>query len=125
MGGDMRNVQIVFFASLTLCGAALAEPPPGHPSVDQAQQAMELPDNEPLTYRGQVLQVIPSNDYTYLEVSTGEGKKLWLAAPRTEVAPQAWIRYGNGTVMHNFFSRKHQRTFDEVMFVERIAVDGN
>lgn len=121
----MKILASVFWMLLAWSGIASAEPPPGHPSVEHAQQAMEVPSNEPLTYRGQVLQVIPSNDYTYIEVASGEGKKLWLAAPRTEVAPQAWIRYGNGTVMHNFFSRKHQRTFDEVMFVERIAVDGN
>lgn len=104
---------------------AIAEPPPGHPSIEEAQKALEVSPDEPLVHKGQVLQTIASNDYVYIEVSTEEGGKRWLAAPLTDVGNQAWIRYSDGSVMRDFYSRKHDRTFDEVMFVDRVAILGN
>ncbi len=103
---------------------AQAEPPPGHPSVGEAHDHLQIPLNE-LSHQGRVLQSIPSNDYVYLEVSRAEGGNLWLAAPRAAVPVQSYIRYGDGAVMKNFFSRKHKRTFDELMFVDRIQLLGN
>jgi len=107
-----------------LVAIAQAEPPPGHPSVGQAHDHLQVPEGE-LGYMGQVLQSIPSNDYVYLEVSKKEGGTRWLAAPRAAVPVQSYIRYGDGRVMHNFFSRKHKRTFAEVMFVDEIQQLGN
>ena len=110
---------------LLTVATAQAEPPAGHPSVGQAHDHLQLPAGESLGHRGQVLQSIPSNDYLYLEVAKEGGGTLWLAAPRTVVPIHSYIRYGDGVVMKNFFSRKHKRTFDELMFVDRIQQLGN
>ena len=113
-------VVLIFVATVVL-----AEPPAGHPSVGQAHNYMKMPNAEALPYLGQVLQSIPSNDYVYLEVATEGKPNIWLAAPRAEVAEQSYIRYGDGVVMKNFFSRKHKRTFAAVMFVKGIQLLGN
>ncbi|MCF6218259.1 MAG: hypothetical protein L3J62_09830 [Gammaproteobacteria bacterium] len=117
--------RYLFLAAL-FCMAAVvqAEPPAGHPSVGQAHDHLQVSAGE-LAHQGQVLQSIPSNDYVYLEVNKKEGGSHWLAAPRAAVPLQSYIRYGDGVVMKNFFSRKHQRTFDELMFVDRIQLLGN
>ena len=115
-----------FIVFLTLFAtAAIAEPPPGHPSVGEAHSYMQMPDEASFPHLGQVLQSIPSNDYVYLEVATEGKPNIWIAAPRGEVAVHSYIRYGDGVVMNNFFSRKHQRTFDAVMFVKEIRQLGN
>ncbi len=119
-------IKTITMAALLLVGMmAHAEPPAGHPSVGQAQGYLQVPEAESLPHQGQVLQSIPSNDYVYLQVTKVDGGTRWLAAPREKVTVQSYIRYSDGTVMQNFYSRKHKRTFNEVMFVKRIQQLGN
>lgn len=116
----LRN--LVGAAILGLSFSVMAAPPSGHPTVEQTNKALKLPPTEAeLNHEGKVLQVIPSNDYVYIEAKS-EGLNLWLAAPATEVKKGDTIRFPNGTVMSNFFSKRLQRTFDEILFVGRIKV---
>jgi hypothetical protein len=112
---------------LWLCSAvAVAAPPPGHPSVEQAAQVMQLPRNpnlDQLPNRATVLQSIPSNDYVYIEVRNEQGQ-FWLAAPRMVLQVGDKVRFSNGTLMRNFYSKKQQRSFDAVWFVSRVEVMG-
>lgn len=112
------------FVPLLLATGAVAAPPPGHPTVEQAAETMQLPRNPNLDHlpnRATVLQSIPSNDYVYIEVKNEEGR-FWLAAPAEELKPGERIRFSNGTLMQNFYSKKHKRTFDAVWFVSRVEV---
>lgn len=100
----------------------LAAPPPGHPSVAQAAETMRLPRNpnlDQLPNRATVVQSIRSNEYVYIEVKN-EGGQFWLAAPAEEYQPGDAVRYSNGTLMQNFYSKKHQRSFDAVWFVSKV-----
>ncbi|VAW90248.1 hypothetical protein MNBD_GAMMA18-2316 [hydrothermal vent metagenome] len=121
----MNRYWLIILLAVAIVATAQAEPPAGHPSVGQAHDHLQLPAGELLSHRGQVLQSIPSNDYLYLEVAKEAGGTLWLAAPRTVVPIHSYIRYGDGVVVKNFFSRKHKRTFDELMFVDHIQQLGN
>lgn len=113
---------VLYATVLGFAAPALAAPPASHPTVEQAGQALKLPPTEAeLTHLGKVVQTIPSNEYVYIEV-TGEGRKRWLAAPATPLKAGDSIRYPNGTVMSNFYSKRLQRTFEEVLFVGRIKV---
>ena len=117
----MKNLLIIM---LLIASSAVAAPPPGHPSVEQAARAMSLPRNPNLDHlpnTATVLQSIQSNDYVYIEVKNDEGQ-FWLAAPADEFKPGDAIRYSNGTLMQNFYSKKHQRTFDAVWFVSKAEV---
>lgn len=83
-----------------------------------------LPPERPaaeLAREGKVLEAIDANQYTYLEVLEGE-RSRWIAAPRLSVARGATIRFDDGVVMTNFYSRKLKRTFETLMFVNRVAV---
>ncbi|HJW27511.1 MAG TPA: hypothetical protein VJ576_21645 [Rhodocyclaceae bacterium] len=98
--------------------AAVAAPPSGHPSPAQAMQMMQKEPVE-LTRTGKVLSHIDSNEYTYVEVSE-KGNTLWLAAPRTELKDGDTVRFPDGVVMRDFYSKLLQRTFPAVMFVESV-----
>lgn len=101
-----------------------AAPPPGHPSVDEANRILGLSSSRgPLPRQGRVLESFDSNNYTYILVGSDDGR-LWVAAPRLDPLPVGTaIRFSNGTMMQNFFSRKHRRTFDKILFVERVEVE--
>lgn len=116
-------IPYLWLSLLTLVGSTVvAAPPPGHPTLDQAQQLLGLATPQQLPYRGQVMEAIPSNSYIYLRVHPQQGGELWLAAPLANIPLQSWISFGEGRRMTNFYSKKHQRTFIEVVFVDRVEM---
>lgn len=106
---------------------AMAAPPPGHPSPEQARD-MLMPDKPPaaaeLPNQGKVVSSIDANDFTYIEVDRG-GRTEWIAAPRMALKPGSTIRYEDGSVMTDFYSKLLKRNFPSVMFVGHVAVVGN
>lgn len=101
-----------------------AAPPSGHPTPAQARD-MLLPDKPPsaseLPNEGTVLDVIHANDFTYLEVA-GAKDKEWIATQKMEIRIGTRIRYEDGAVMQNFYSKLLKRTFPSVMFINHLAI---
>lgn len=119
----MHRIIVTGLLALLAVNAQSA-PPPGHPSTDEAAKALGLPTESRFSYQGRVLQAIDSNNYTYIEVVDPQGQRLWLVAPRQEVVPEARIRFGDGTRMNNFYSKKLKRNFAQVLFVPAIKIIG-
>lgn len=71
---------------------------------------------------GKVIAVIQTDAYTYLKVM-GNGGARWLAAPRGEFNKGDAIHYSRGLTMVQFYSRSLGRTFEEILFVERVEKD--
>lgn len=71
---------------------------------------------------GVVREVLHTEAYSYVKVESGSAS-LWLAGPKTELAPGNRIRYSQGVSMTNFFSKELQRSFPEVVFVGTIMLD--
>jgi hypothetical protein len=91
-------------------GAAL---PPGHPE--------SIPSDTRLINSGKVLDVLDSEMYTYLLVTSDQGP-LWLAAYKTTVTKGATVKYSGGIGMPNFFSKALNRSFDLIVFVDTLEV---
>ncbi len=114
------------FSLLAACVATsvLAAPPPGHPNPAQAMDLL-MPDKSPsaaeLPNQGRVRSSIDANDFTYIEVERAGGSE-WIAAPRMALTPGSTIRYEDGSVMTNFYSKLLKRTFPEVIFVGHVIV---
>lgn len=105
-----------------LSAGAWAAPPPGHPSTDEAERILQLPDTRaPLVYSGRVVEAINSNNYTYIKLRSRNGDR-WIAAPRQNLVPGVLIRYPRGRVFPTFFSRKLKRSFRSIIFVSTIEV---
>lgn len=117
----MRYAIIVLFGLAAV--PLYAAPPVGHPSTGQAARTLQLPQGDALPYQGKVLQAINSNDYTYIEIASEEGQR-WLAAPRVTLKKGAIIRFGEGTLMRDFYSKKLKRTFAAVLFVSIVTPVG-
>ncbi|HJV81402.1 hypothetical protein [Noviherbaspirillum sp.] len=102
------------FASAAVNAAPL---PAGHPAPSAAD-AQGLPE---LTQTGKVVSTLDAKEYTYIEVAQDK-KTIWLAAPATQLKKDTVIRFEDGAVMTNFRSKLLNRTFDSVMFVNRVVV---
>jgi hypothetical protein len=71
---------------------------------------------------GKVLETMDASIYTYIQVSTAKGN-VWLAASKTSVPKGATISYPDGAVMTNFTSKALNRTFDSIIFVDKVKVE--
>lgn len=103
-------------------GPVQAAPPPGHLSPDAAMRRMQpmlRPADVPLTRSGTILSHIDANEYTYIEVSE-QGHTVWLAAPKTALTDGASVRFPDGVVMRDFYSKLLQRSFPAVIFVHSV-----
>lgn len=69
--------------------------------------------------QGKVLEVIDTSMYTYLQVSDAKGS-VWIAASKTNVAKGDTVGYGAGSVMTNFHSKSLNRTFESIIFTDKV-----
>ncbi len=70
---------------------------------------------------GKVVSSINTASYTYVEVSQN-GKNVWLASPLVKVKPGNRVRFDEGAMMRNFYSKSLNRTFPAVLFVQQVLV---
>lgn len=95
-------------------------------SFAPSQQAMPMqanPMNAPVQTnlnKGIVEEAIASAGYVYIKVKT-DTASVWLAAPETTVSNGEAIQWQGGAVMHDFQSKTLERTFDEIVFVDKIT----
>ncbi len=109
---------------LSLAASASAAPPPGHPTPDDAMRMMRPQGDRPLPYRsGRVLQHMDANQYTYLQVQEGD-QALWLAAPKTPLVDGSTVRFPDGVVMRDFYSKLLKRSFAAITFVSAVEPAG-
>jgi hypothetical protein len=94
--------------------------PYGHPAVEGAAAAPDASAAN-LPNEGKVVDVKNAGGYTYVEVNYKDATR-WLAAPMAAVTKDAVIRYGNGSVMKDFFSKSMNKTFPEIIFLDRVVV---
>jgi len=71
---------------------------------------------------GEIIAIVQTDAYTYLKVM-GKGGARWLAAPHGEFIKGETIHYSRGLTMVRFYSRSLGRTFDEILFVEKVQRD--
>lgn len=70
---------------------------------------------------GSVIEVVSAGVYTYMRVSQ-HNKTSWIAVSKIEVKTGDIVRFPEGPHIFNFYSKNSNRTFDEIMFVEKVAV---
>ena len=119
--------KAALFVALVLGGTTLAHaaPPPGHPSADQAIGMLipDKPESKDLTQTGEVVSTLDANEFTYVQVKRNNTEE-WIAVPLMVLKPGTAIRYEEGIVMAEFFSRLLKRTFINIRFVGQIEVTG-
>jgi hypothetical protein len=67
------------------------------------------------------LEVLAGGGYTYVRVDTGSGE-LWLAAPEASPAVTDTVHWQGGMDMGRFSSPTLNKTFERIVFVQRIWV---
>lgn len=66
---------------------------------------------------GKILQLEQGGGYSYAEVETAGGEKVWIAGGQIAVKVGDTVQWGDSAVMNNFTSKSLGRTFDRILFV--------
>jgi len=64
---------------------------------------------------GKVVETMDSGGYTYIGIEK-DGKKTWVAVPKTKIEVGQNISLQPGIVMNNFISKTLNRTFETIVF---------
>lgn len=97
-----------------------AQAAPAHPLNPQQQAAIDAAKGMPT--QGTVKEMMHASGYTYMNVDTGSGKNIWIAATMMRVKPENKVQWADAAVMRNFNSKSLHRTFDEILFVSNASV---
>ncbi|MBW2244330.1 MAG: hypothetical protein JRH01_20290 [Deltaproteobacteria bacterium] len=73
--------------------------------------------------RGRVVSATTVGGYTYLEVDV-QGTRMWVASSPVQVQPGTEVGWGQFSVMKNFTSKSLNKTFDQILFVDRVVPVG-
>lgn len=122
---NARTLLIVAaLASLAACSKK-DEPVTATPALPQAMPATAAaPAPASAGGKGKVVQLLQAAGYTYAEVETSGGQKLWMAGGPLQVKEGDVIQWGKHAVMQNFTAKSLGRTFETILFVDSWGPEG-
>lgn len=100
---------------LALSSPALAADP-------HADMSSKSAPAKKLTQQASVLSVQNVPPYSYIEVSQNKQTR-WLASTAPGVKKGDVIRFDDGMIMTNFYSKSLKRTFPSIAFVNQVEVE--
>ncbi|MBS4095529.1 MAG: hypothetical protein KGZ83_01655 [Sulfuricella sp.] len=109
------------FLALVVISLSAGADVPARPTQLSLANPLQKPAEIPLTQKAKVLNTINANQYTYLEVVQNK-KTLWLASSAVTAKKNDVIRFDDGMLMSNFYSKTLKRTFPSIAFVNRVVV---
>jgi hypothetical protein len=97
--------------------------PAGHPPVDDSGQLQTLTGETGIeqTQKATVISTINIPEFTYLEVKQNNQKR-WLAASSIAAKKGDLIQFDNGSTISDFHSKKLDRTFSSMTFVNNAVI---
>lgn len=90
------------------------------PEMNQNQ--MQTGKNE--SHKIKILETIDASNYTYLRVDES-GSEYWIAAPKMTAEVGQTFYYSGGMEMPNFESKSLNRTFEKILFVDKVSSSAN
>jgi hypothetical protein len=109
-------------SAAAIAGAAESAREGGSPPLAPGSDVAKKSDRSPAA-AGEVIEVIDTAGYTYVQVDTGE-EKVWAAAPQFAVQVGDRVQIPAGFWMPDYYSKTLGRNFDVVYFVATVTVEG-
>jgi hypothetical protein len=117
---QVKKLSILFLASVLFSIMGCSDKAETTTQATQAPQ-QAAPAAGPASQHGKVLEATQAGMYTYIKVDSG-GKELWMAASAVKANVGDTVSWTGGAMMQNFTSKSMRRTFDQILFVDKVAV---
>ncbi len=117
------GLSVVEFQTLVDYGLEGEKPEPAPPGITISEFYASLEAgqvSESYTLRGVIVDIMQTEHITYVKMSEG-GRELWVAIDRIENVPTDINVVADGMLMANFPSPTLNRTFDLILFSNRMA----
>ena len=72
---------------------------------------------------GRVVSKATTDTYVFLELEE-EGKRTWVSTISIEAKKGDRVDYKDGQIMSGFYSKSLGKTFDQIVFVDRVTING-
>ncbi len=121
-GCDSKKVQEPYIPTPPQT-EAMPPLPAGHPPVDGNDQTRTLSGETGIeqTQKATVISTINIPEFTYLEVKQNN-RKRWLATSTIAAKKGDVIQFDNGSTIADFRSKKLNRTFADMTFVNNASI---
>lgn len=110
---------LIFCLTLTL-SVVQAQAFPGASAGDGQPKATAPQGIQMASLQGTVVETVDVGSYTYVCVEK-DGQKSWAAGPKTAVKIGDKVAVKSGMVMRNFASKSLGKTFDAIVFSQKIT----
>jgi hypothetical protein len=111
------SLAVAASLGLTACAKKAEVAAPVAPAQSAAPAAAAPATAAATPNSGKVVQSQQGAGYTYAEVETADGKKVWIAGGHIDVKPGDVVQWGDYSVMTNFNAKSLGRVFDQILFV--------
>ena len=91
-------------------------------SACQSQDTKSTRVNQSNLHKVEVEEVLQTSNYTYLRVKENDAER-WLAVPKMQAEKGGTYYYQGGMEMNKFESKELSRTFETVVFLERLSAE--
>jgi len=114
------RVSVVLLGSVLFI--ACGEAPPTSPAPKEAAPPIEAPPTPeaPISRAGVVLETISTEKYTFARLDNC-GSEAWVAGPVVQYQVGQTVEMTGGMGMEAFHSKALDRTFDQILFVDKWA----
>lgn len=96
--------------------APAAAPPSTAKGLEGPPTDLVPPAPDEATLFGTVAELLPAGGYTYLRVEPERGEPRWVVTLRRGLEPGARVEVDNIGSRHDFYSRRLDRSFPELVF---------
>ncbi len=118
----MTKLKIApFFLGLTLIAASCQDVNDSK-TTTKTDTTSASSTNTTEVIKGVVKQSMQTTNYTYILFTLSSGEQ-WVAVPSQQVKTGDTYFYRGGLVMNNFESKELGKTFDNIIFLERLSTD--
>lgn len=117
---QVKKLSILFLVTVLFSVMGCSDKSETTTQANQAPQ-QAAPTAGPASYQGKVLEATQAGMYTYIKVDT-DGKELWMAASAVKTNVGDTVSWTGGAMMQNFTSKAMKKTFDQILFVDKVAV---
>ena len=90
---------------------------PAEAAAQRAELSRREARRRTLPNEAVIIRHIRTSGYSYLVVKRDDGLSAWLAAPVTDLPAGTRIRFPDGVIMRNFYSKELKHNFPAIMFV--------
>ena len=130
LGGSLlKTLLLLLFTQLTACSddsplsgktTQPAEVSSSNAVLQPAASTDQPATATPTANTGTVISVQNSGGYSYIEIDIN-GATFWMAASLSAVKPGERVGWNDYAMMKNFTSKSINRTFDQIMFVNKVV----